>query len=81
MHKSIQILAPENPAQKLTGVHKQVYKDLPPNFTMKTALEIGEKHGIKKTTFRVIVGRWAKGDDAVLTKEGEQQHAIYQKIY
>lgn len=81
MNKSIKILAPQTPKDKLTGKQKELFDQLPYTFTFITASVIGVKVGIKKETIRVYLHRWSNTKDAILKKEGEQKDAVYTKIF
>lgn len=78
MNKSIKILAPESPLDKLSEVHRKLYDMLPPAFSMKTGKDAAEKAGIKYTNFKVLLGRWSKSKDPILNKISAGE---YEKIY
>ena len=81
MHKSMKILAPASPLDKISGNLLQFYKALPPNFSMKTAIEISGTYKLKPDYTRVVIGRWSDKKDQILVKSGEQKNANYEKIF
>lgn len=81
MHKSMKILAPASPLDRLSGNLIDLYKALPSNFSMKTAIEISAKLNFKPDYTRVVVGRWSDKKDQILIKSGEQKNANYEKIF
>lgn len=81
MHKSMKILAPTSPLDKISGSLMDFYKELPPTFSMKTALEISLKLKFKPEYIRVTIGRWSDKKDQILIKSGEQKNANYEKIF
>jgi len=81
MHKSMKILAPLTPLDKLSGNLAEFYRSLPGNFSMKTAIEIGANLKFKPEYVRVVVGRWSDKKDQLLLKSGEQKNANYEKIF
>lgn len=81
MHKSMKILAPVTPLDKLSGNLITFYRSLPANFSMKTAIEIAKNLNFKPEYVRVVVGRWGDKKDQILIKSGEQKNANYEKIF
>lgn len=81
MHKSMRILAPATPLDKLSANFSEFYKMLPANFSMKTAIEIGANLRFKPEYVRVLIGRWSDKKDQLLIKSGEQKNANYEKIF
>jgi hypothetical protein len=81
MHKSMKILAPLTPLDKISGNLADFYKSLPGNFSMKTAIEIAKNLNFKPEYVRVVVGRWSDKKDQLLLKSGEQKNANYEKIF
>jgi hypothetical protein len=81
MHKSMKILAPLTPLDKISGNLADFYKSLPANFSMKTAIEIAKNLNFKPEYVRVVVGRWSDKKDQLLLKSGEQKNANYEKIF
>lgn len=81
MHKSMKILAPVTPLDKLSGNLITFYKALPANFSMKTAIEIAQSLNFKPEYVRVVIGRWSDKKDQILIKSGEQKNANYEKIF
>jgi hypothetical protein len=81
MHKSMKILAPLTPLDKVSGNLADFYKSLPANFSMKTAIEIAKNLNFKPEYVRVVVGRWSDKKDQLLLKSGEQKNANYEKIF
>jgi hypothetical protein len=81
MLKSMKILAPESPLDKLSDTMSNFYKSLPQSFTMKTALEVGQKIRLKPNNIRVTIGRWADRKNQILSKIGEQKNSSYEKMF
>ena len=81
MYKSMKVLAPETPVDKISGNNLKFYKALPNSFTNKTAITIAKEFGIKDNNCRVLLTRWSGKADNLLTKSGEQKNATYEKIY
>jgi hypothetical protein len=81
MHKSMKILAPATPLDRISGNLLDFYKALPATFSMKTAIEISLKLNLKQDYARVVIGRWSDKKDQILIKSGEQKNAIYEKIF
>lgn len=81
MHKSMKILAPATPLDRLSGNLLALYKGLPANFSMKTAIEIAATLNLKADYTRVVIGRWSDKKDQILIKSGEQKNANYEKIF
>jgi hypothetical protein len=77
----MKILAPASPLDKISGNLLQFYKALPPNFSMKTAIEISGTYKLKPDYTRVVIGRWSDKKDQILVKSGEQKNANYEKIF
>ena len=81
MLKSMKILAPESPLDKLSDTMSNFYKSLPQSFTMKTAIEVGQKIRLKPNNIRVTIGRWADRKNQILSKIGEQKNSSYEKMF
>jgi hypothetical protein len=81
MHKSMKILAPATPLDRISGNLLDFYKALPATFSMKTAIEISLKLNLKQDYARVVIGRWSDKKDQILIKSGEQKNANYEKIF
>jgi len=81
MYKSMKVLAPEIPIDKISGVNLAFYKDLPHSFTNKTAIETAKKHGIKPNSCRVLLARGSGKAENILSKTGEQKQANYEKVF
>jgi hypothetical protein len=60
MHKATKLLAPETPVDKLSEVHKKLYDQLPTAFTAKSAIQIGERLGLKESAVKMFLNRAAK---------------------
>ncbi len=74
IHKSMQILAPETPIDKLQDNYKMYYAKLPNIFTSKTAVEVAATLGIKEGSAKSFLSR---------NKQIFKQHqrGEYEKIY
>lgn len=81
MYKSMKVLAPESPVDKVTGNNLKFFKALPPSFTNKTAITIAKEFNIKDNNCRVLLTRWSGNKDNLLSKSGEQKNTTYTKIY
>jgi len=57
IHKSMQILAPETPIDKLQDHYKKFYIALPAIFSAKTAVEVGSKFKIKQGSVKSFLSR------------------------
>jgi hypothetical protein len=81
MHKSMKILAPVTPVDKLQDNKLEYYRALPDSFTPAKAISISETFGIKSDYCRVLLNRWSQGNDKILTKTGDTKNTIYDKIF
>lgn len=53
MLKSLKLLSPETPIDGLKAPYDKIYNELANNFSTKTAIEIGQKYGIKPPTLKM----------------------------
>lgn len=81
MHKTLKVLSPASPVEKLSTSNQKFYRALPASFSNKTAIETAKKFNITEANCRVILTRWAKDKENLLTAKGEQQDRIYYKEY
>lgn len=81
MHKSMKILAPESPVDKVTGVMLDLYNSLPRSFSTAAVIKAGELFKIKENYCRVLLRRWSDHKDQLLIKSGDQRNAVYDKIF
>lgn len=58
MIKALRMLRPESPADKLPAPYDKIYAELSEAFTMKTATEIADKHGIKLSALKMFINRY-----------------------
>lgn len=57
MNKAIKVLAPETPADKLQGKWKQLFDQLPENFSTRTIVTMAVTLGLKEAQTKVFLGR------------------------
>lgn len=81
MHKSMKILAPVSPTDKLPDQLSTFYKSLPPVFSAQTAVTIAGNFNIKDNYCRVMLRRWSEKKDQLLVKSGEQKNSTYEKLF
>lgn len=75
MHKSIKLLVPETPIDKLTDLHKKLYDTLQEQFTTKTAVSYGEQLGMTSAAVKMFIKRNINKIFNQIT------HGEYSKIY
>lgn len=81
MHKTLKLLNPETPIDKLSEKNRKFYKALPVQFTNPKAIEVAKEFNIKQGTVRTLLTRWSKGKEFILSTKGEQQSKVYFKEY